>query len=117
MFFNKLKVEVEIKGEVRTLLTPLEYYSKRVDEKIIVPKGFETNYGSIPRAFRNIIENDGLGTYGYVVHDYLYGTQKFEKNLCDLILKDSLIELGFSKTMANIVYYALLIGGHKAYKG
>lgn len=115
MFKNKLKVEVHIQGEIRTLLSPLIYKSKILNKEIVVPKGFKTNYGSIPMFFRNIIQNDGLGTYGYVIHDYLYAKKKYDKKTCDLVLKEALLELGFNKVGANIVYFALQIGGHKAY--
>jgi len=45
---------------------------------ICVPAGFETDFGSIPKIFRGIIE--GIGTARdliYLLHDWLYATEFF----------------------------------------
>lgn len=39
---------------------------------IIVPVGFETNFASIPRIFRNIIQQWGKHGNAAIIHDYLY---------------------------------------------
>jgi len=48
------------------------------DAIIIIPKGFKTDFGSIPRIVRFFIE--GIGTdrdLVYVLHDWVYGTEYF----------------------------------------
>lgn len=46
--------------------------------RIVIPVGFKTDFGSIPRAFRGAIE--GIGTprdLVYLLHDWVYGTEYF----------------------------------------
>ena len=39
---------------------------------IVVPKGFKTDYASVPKIFRNIINTYGNHGRAAVVHDWLY---------------------------------------------
>lgn len=40
--------------------------------KITIPTGFKTNFASVPRIFRNIIQQWGKHGNAAIVHDYLY---------------------------------------------
>jgi hypothetical protein len=113
MFCGELKVTVPIDGDIRTLLSPLVYKYK--DKLIEMPIGFKTNYGSVPMIFQNIISASGKATYGYVLHDYLYHTGMFTRDECDKILRKVMVELGVSPWRASVVYYALKVGGQKAW--
>ena len=42
---------------------------------VVVPKGFRTDYASVPRIFRNIINSYGKHGRAAVVHDWLYSNQ------------------------------------------
>lgn len=55
------------------LLEPLEFVSMD-GESIIVPAGYQTDYASIPRIFRNIYEPVGPARFPAIVHDFLYGS-------------------------------------------
>lgn len=115
MFKNKLNVEVDEQGEIRTLTAPLRYVNKKLDLDITVPKGFKTNYGSVPMFLQSIISASGKATYGYVIHDYLYSIGKYTKKESDAILSTIMTELGVSKWRVVSVYYGLKIGGSKAW--
>ena len=42
---------------------------------VVVPKGFRTDYASVPRIFRNIINTYGKHGRAAVVHDWLYSSK------------------------------------------
>ena len=54
----------------------LEEYSYETSKGlVIVPKGFWTDYASVPRIFRNIINTYGKHGRVAVVHDWLYSSR------------------------------------------
>lgn len=54
---------------------------------VTVPKGFVTDFASIPRPFWSALRPDGEYAYAAVVHDYLYWTQTRSREEADDILK------------------------------
>ena len=98
-------------------------------EKLIIRSGFDFDGASIPRPFRPFLSPTGLLLVGGLVHDFGYrynkyiladgrdfavrGGKFFVDNLFRIIVYK---ETGF-KILANIVYYAVRIGGNKAWKG
>lgn len=86
------------------------------DPKIIVPTGFKTNFGSIPRIFWPLLNPTAWNAY--VLHDYLYSQQMFQDRIeCDYILYEALVAEGCSKVEACIVYFGLYLFGKKAWTG
>lgn len=53
-----------------TLLADLVYIGNR--DQFLVPKGFTTDFASIPRAFHTLIPKNGRHDAAAIVHDYLY---------------------------------------------
>ena len=54
----------------------LEEYSYEISRGlVVVPKGFMTDYASVPKIFRNIINTYGKHGRAAVVHDWLYSSQ------------------------------------------
>jgi hypothetical protein len=70
-FCSKLVVEVSSFEGLFVLDEPLIYYSAILGKEIRVPKGFPTDFASIPRLFQNIIQVNGKHRPAAVVHDYL----------------------------------------------
>ena len=68
---NYVCVKIYRYGEMPELTENLSYY---VDDNyvIVIPKGFKTDFASIPRIFWNIIAPIGKWTLPSVLHDYLY---------------------------------------------
>lgn len=86
-----------------------------LDENVVVPSGFRTNFGSIPRIFWWILSPTDWNAY--VLHDYLYSIQyRNNRNECDIILYEALVAEGCNKFWATIIYIALLIGGGPAWR-
>lgn len=110
-------------GDTWALLKPFQYTTLE-GEKILVPPSamgceedilsqplWTTDYGSIPMAFQNIYRKDGEYAPAYVLHDWLYSAEIFERSKCDWILLEALQELGAWWFTRNTVYSAVRCGG------
>lgn len=83
---------------------------------MIVPAGFKTNFGSIPRVFWWLMNPTEWNAY--VLHDYLYSTHYGnDKTECDHILYKALVAEGCNKVTATIVFIAVWLFGKKAWNG
>lgn len=100
-------------------IVPLsEYYLVHSMDIITVPKGFSTDFASIPKLFWNILSPESPHIReASVIHDWLY-TQKviYTRKQADEILRGAMIELGASKLLANIVYWSVRICGGSHWK-
>lgn len=52
-----------------------EYRYATTKGVVVVPKGFRTDYASVPKIFRNIINSYGKHGRAAVVHDWLYSAE------------------------------------------
>lgn len=78
---------------------------------ITVPKGFITDLGSIPRIFWNIVPPEGPATDGYVIHDWLYASQKTTRLQADQTLNRLMAALQVGWLARETVYGFLRVGG------
>ena len=83
--------------------------------KIEVPKGFVTDFASIPQIFWSILRPDGDYTYPAIIHDYLYWTQNLSREKSDLIFKLAMKEFGVDSTKIFVIYNAVRAGGNMAW--
>lgn len=70
-FLTELVVVVAERDGYFIVHEKFEYYSERLKRKIEVPKGYETNFASIPQMFQNIIRVNGKHRKAAALHDYL----------------------------------------------
>lgn len=95
----------------------IDYKNKETSEKIIVPKNFITDFGSIPRFLWWFFDKTRF--VSYILHDFLY-SKKYYWNLnrkeSDKILKEALkVEwMGFFKR--NLVYFGVRIFWKKFFR-
>lgn len=82
---------------------------------ISVPKGFITDFASIPQFFRNIIETVGKHGKGAVLHDYLYYTGERPRDEADEIFNEAMGVLGVSGWKRMIMYRAVRMFGWYAW--
>jgi hypothetical protein len=82
-----------------------------VKGEIRVPKGFQSDFGSVPKLFRNIISPTGKGVWGFVLHDWEYGTQTMSRDDADHLLIRWLEFCGEDTVESNVIFDALRIGG------
>ena len=52
-------------------------------KRIVIPKGFITDFASVPRIFWSVIPPVGKYCGAAVVHDYLYSKHQFPREFCD----------------------------------
>ena len=93
----------------------LEEYSYETSKGlVVVPKGFKTDYASVPRIFRNIINTYGKHGRGAVVHDWLYSKNcdiDITRTEADKIFLEIMTECGVGVIKRNLMYKMVRIFG------
>jgi len=85
-------------------------------ELILVPKGYVTDFASIPSAFRGLIDVYGFNIEGALVHDWLYAVgQPGERGKADDVIRYALMEQHVDIVRRNAVHRAVRMGGGDAY--
>jgi len=83
-----------------------------------IPKGFTTDFGSIPWFIPNWIANpQGKAKRAFVMHDYLYRNQLFTQLVDDALLNEGMIIDGVNWFQRATVYRGLRLGGWCTWKG
>lgn len=91
-----------------------DYYYETSIGIIKVPKGFKTDYASVPKIFRNIINAYGKHGRGAVVHDWLYSSKcllNITREKADKIFLEIMTEWGVSVIKRNLMYRMVRIFG------
>lgn len=78
---------------------------------IVVPKGFVTDFASVPKIFWNILPPFGKYTKAAVIHDYLYFTKMFSREDSDGIFLRIMEELEVSWVKRKTIYRAVRMFG------
>lgn len=84
---------------------------------IVVPKGFTTDFASIPLILLPILGYGFKYSKASVIHDYLYSTQSLSRKSCDDIFLNVMIEVGINPIKAKLAYYAVRVFGGSHYGG
>ena len=82
---------------------------------ITIPKGFPTDWGSIPRPLQGLISPTGHGTWGYGIHDGLYASQPCQKADADDVLFRMNLADGINRLEDDLILDGLKIGGWEAW--
>lgn len=119
MSFKKNYVSVKIfrYGELPQLTSDLEYFDDSIGV-IVVPKGFKTDFASIPRIFWNIIAPVGKHTLPSVLHDYLYDSgykYGISRKQADKIFYDAMIKSNVARITANVMWFCVRVFARKHY--
>lgn len=109
-FPDPLDLEVQPDGFHYKLLRPFTV-DDDVLRRLTAPAGMITDLGSIPRIFWNIVPPNGKPTDAYVIHDYLYATQRFTRAESDACLLRMMTSLGVSWIERWTIYTAVRMGG------
>jgi hypothetical protein len=120
MFITEPHIEVEYQdGKIWKLLSDVVYLCEEAIAEqpamtlITVPKGFVTDFASVPRIFWNIVAPTGKHSFAAIVHDWLYYKgeikpgQPCTKAFADLVFKEAMREAGINKVRRNLMYYAV----------
>ncbi len=83
---------------------------------ITVPKGFVTDFGSIPKILRPVLGSTGQYSQAAVVHDYLYWVQSCTRKQSDNLLAIAMRESGVSAIKHWAIYSGVRVGGTSAWE-
>ena len=99
------------------VLTDDFYYCAPLSHEVIrVPKGFETDFASIPFAASAIVDPMGENMEAAVVHDYLYAVgESGQREHADTIFLDALAQHHVDPIRRKLMYEAVRAGGGANY--
>lgn len=94
------------------LLAPLAYWCPRTKQEYVVPKGFISDFASIPWVFYSLVgvPSDHRWRESSVLHDFLCRTGIIPRKEADQIWYDSLRYAGLGYWKAQTLYLAVRIG-------
>ena len=95
------------------MLSPLIYQGNK--DSFTVPCGFETDFASIPSAFRWLIPRHGKYDAAAILHDFLYVYQPVSRKDADGLFRKVMKELGVGRFKRHLMYRAVRFGGKKAW--
>lgn len=93
------------------LTRDLVYESDLLGDIIVVPKGFRTDFASIPHTPLAWYLFAGKADEAATVHDLLYSTQIYPREKCDAIFHEAIKILGYSEATARVMYCGVRLGG------
>jgi hypothetical protein len=114
-FVYPLRV-VQLDQERWQLEGPMLYESDLIHDHILVPAGFITDFASVPRIPFAYLLTGNKAQAPAVVHDWLYSTQKFTRDVADDILHEAILASGYSRFTAWIMWAGVRMGGWVAWK-
>jgi len=86
-------------------------------EGVFVPKGFRTDFASIPKIFWSIIGGPtGRYTEASVIHDFLYVKGIYTRKRTDQIFYEAMTILKVSYWKRKAMYFAVRIGAFKPWR-
>lgn len=99
------------------LLRPISWYPGPESDmqKVIVPKGFVTDFASIPQLFWSLLRPDGEYTYPAVIHDFLYWAQDRPREAADKVFLQAMMEFKIDTATAHLIHGAVRAGGQVAW--
>jgi hypothetical protein len=89
-------------------------YTTASGKIIVIPKGFITDFASIPRGLWNIFPPTGKYGKAAVVHDFLYRMTKMDRKEADEIFLAAMEDLGVNVVTRKIIYRAVRVFGGAA---
>jgi hypothetical protein len=84
-------------------------------KRVVAPKGFVTDFASIPRVFWSLLRPDGEYAYAAILHDYMYWTQSVPKKTADDILRMGMQDLEVTPATVALIYEGVAKFGETAW--
>ncbi len=97
------------------LMADLDYYSAILKRVITVPKGFITDFASVPRWPVVFLFTGDTSDEAATVHDYLYSSGIVSRKVADSILAEASAAMGEPGWRRFAMYAAVRIGGASHY--
>lgn len=107
--------EFEERRRIYLLMEDFTYTSKKYGT-ITVPKGFRTDFASVPPPLQLLFPSDGRYLEATIIHDYLYENAIFTKQIADEILAEGMKVLGVKKWRQICINFGVKHFGKGKYK-
>lgn len=117
-FMTPLKVELS-DGDRWRLAEEFTFYTETLSKNKVyftVPKGFETDFASVPKIFLSFLRWRDKFNKAAVVHDWFYNTKTISRKQADKIFLELMLVLGIEKYKAYIFYYIVRLFGWLRWK-
>lgn len=98
------------------LVENLVYSMGQSGISITIPRGFVTDFASIPRPLWSLLSPHGRYSKAAIVHDYLYWVQSCTRLQADNILLIAMKESGVSTAQQREIYAGVRAGGNSAWE-
>lgn len=118
-FLTNLNVSL-LRGQVKDgrqlwrVEATLFYRSEVAKQMIIVPRGFETDFSSVPRLPLAYLLAGDTAHEAAVVHDFLYVTKPVSKKIADNVFLEAMKESGVSWWRRQLMWAAVAAFGGTA---
>lgn len=116
-FTDPLRVEQQPDGRWKTLRHLCYHAGREGSEEVYeVPKGFETDFASVPRLLWSLVGHPA-GPYApaAVLHDWLYATAPVSRSRADSLFLEAMAVLQVRWTQRWALYLGVRIGGWVAW--
>lgn len=116
-FLSPLLVEQITEDDWR-LLEPLRYSSALLGKEVCVPKGFITDFGSVPRLPFVYWYTGGKANGPAVIHDWFYrtNTEDISRSMADAILAEAMGARGYGPIRRFFMWAGVRVGGYWSYE-
>lgn len=116
-FLNPCEAKFVAEQDIIELIASLYYKCPRTKQLIVIPKTFQSDGASIPQIVWSAV---GHPFQKYVrpaaiLHDFLYRSQIFDKDICDQLFYDAMICSGVPSAKAQTFYLAVKLFGYAPY--
>lgn len=118
---SSLQIAIDLNGRrqgrrVGVLVQDWLYCYPPTGDVFLVPRGYETDFASIPPLAQGLINPFGNHAEAAVVHDWLYAVgEKDRRKEADDIFRFAMKEGGVNLVRRNVMHRAVRTGGEKAY--
>jgi hypothetical protein len=120
MYLNTIKVELtaDMSPAGRELWRVLEdfVYVSDLVGVVVIPKDFMTDFASVPRLPFVFLLTGNTAHRAALVHDYLYTTNEYSRQLSDEVFKEAIVAAGEPSWRASLMYAGVRIGGQGSWE-
>ena len=116
-FLNSLRVELADESAGLWRLTQaLHYQSDIAGRRVVVPKGFCTDFASVPRLPIIYLATADTAHAPAVVHDWLYTSGEVRRSAADRIFLEAMEAVGVPWLRRQAMYAAVRLMGGRHYR-
>jgi hypothetical protein len=110
-FLSKVVVQVE-DDHSKTLVEDVVFQSNVTKKTYTVPKGFNTDFASVPRLPVAYLVAGGHGEKAAIVHDWLIFSKEETRFMADQVFKEALKASSEPPIIVHIMYLGVRVGAN-----